>query len=332
LEVIRKAKDTSLKLILDEPELFVEFLRDFVPIDMLKNISPADVEDVSERLLPLQMEQKDLDTIKHVNLKGDRPLFVITVVDHESTVNFRAPFKMLLYIALVLENYEKEINKEVSEQKKSERKKYKGRITQTKDFKYPPILPIVFYDGNDEWTATMNFLDRTEMSDIFYKYIPKFEYELVSLREYSFNDLAKFGDILSMFMIIDKLKTAEAFTKLGELPKDYIKQLDSMNLPTHLKDLLVNVCIMLLRKINVPQDEIDVLLEKIDERGISQMLTIENYDVQKTRQEAREEAELWARAEQERADRVYQQLKSAVKLLLDQGNTVSGNCYSNEYV
>jgi len=147
LEVIRKAKDTSLKLILDEPELFVEFLRDFVPIDMLKNISPADVEDVSERLLPLQMEQKDLDTIKRVNLKGDRPLFVITVVDHESTVNFRAPFKMLLYIALVLENYEKEINKEVSEQKKSERKKYEGRITQTKDFKYPPILPIVFYDG-----------------------------------------------------------------------------------------------------------------------------------------------------------------------------------------
>ena len=169
----------------------------------------------------------------------------------------------------------------------------------------------------------MNFLDRTEMSDIFYKYIPKFEYELVSLREYSFNDLAKFGDILSMFMIIDKLKTAEAFTKLGELPKDYIKQLDSMNLPTHLKDLLVNVCIMLLRKINVPQDEIDVLLEKIDERGISQMLTIENYDVQKTRQEARAEAEHWARAEQERANRVYQQLKSAVKLLLDQGNTIS---------
>ena len=64
---IRKAKDTGLKLILDEPELFVEFLRDFIPIEMLKNIDPANIEDVTDRLLPLLSEQKDLDTIKNAN-------------------------------------------------------------------------------------------------------------------------------------------------------------------------------------------------------------------------------------------------------------------------
>jgi len=41
------------------------------------------------------------------------------------------------------------------------------RVTQTKDFKYPPVLPIVFYDSEDEWTAETNFLHRTEMCDIF---------------------------------------------------------------------------------------------------------------------------------------------------------------------
>ena len=65
---IRKARDTSLELILNEPELFVEFLRDFIPIEILKDIDPADVEDVTERLLLLMSEQKDLDTVKRVNL------------------------------------------------------------------------------------------------------------------------------------------------------------------------------------------------------------------------------------------------------------------------
>ena len=47
---------------MDEPELFVEFLRNFVSVDILKDIDPTDVEDMTERLLPLISEQKELDT------------------------------------------------------------------------------------------------------------------------------------------------------------------------------------------------------------------------------------------------------------------------------
>ena len=298
MAVIHKAKDNSVKSILAEPELFAEFLRNFIPIDILKDVAPANIEDISERLISLVSEQKDGDTIKRVNLNDGKSLFVIAIVEHESKVNFRAPFKMLLYIALILNDYEKEVNKDV-------------KITHAKDFKYPPILPIIFYDGESEWTAEMNFLDRTEMSEIFTKYIPKFEYELVSLKDYSFADLAEFDDILSLSMMVDKLKTAEAFSELGKLPKKYIERLKDMNVPPHLKELLVKVITVLLRKIDVPQDEIDVLVERIDERGVSEMLAIENYSVQATRREAdqqRAEAELL--------------LKNAVKSLLSRGNTV----------
>ena len=330
MATIRNAKDNSLKLILDQPEFFVEFLQDFVPIDILKNVSPTDIEDVTERLLSLVSEQKDLDTVKRINLQGNKPLFVITIVDHESGVNFRASFKMLLYIALVLDAYEKEINKQEAEKKKAEGQEYKGKISHTKDFKYPPILPIVFYDGKDEWTASTNFFDRTEMNNIFEKYIPKFEYELVSLKKYSYEDLAEFGDVLSLIMILDKVKTAEDFSELRKLPLKYKKRLDSINAPPHLKEILVKVFTLFLRKINVPQDEIDELVENVDERGVSTMFGIEGYDVQETRRLAREEADRRAeeadrRAEEEsrRARKAENRLKSAVKLLMDQGNTTT---------
>jgi len=50
-------------------------------------------------------------------------------------------------------------------------------------------------------------------------------------------------------------------------------------------------------------------VEKIDERGISEMLAIENYSVQQTRREARAEAE--------------NRLKSAILSLLSKGHTVT---------
>jgi len=162
----------------------------------------------------------------------------------------------------------------------------------------------------------MNFLNRTEMSDIFAKYIPKFEYELVSLKEYSFTDLADFGNTLSLFMMVDKLQTAEAFDEFRNLTEAHVERIDNMNVPPHLKKLLVNVITLLLRRIDVPQVEIETLVKRIDERGISEMLAIENYSVQATRREAK------AEAEQQRAEAV-QQLRSAVKALFDKGSTVT---------
>jgi len=254
----------------------------------------------------LVSEQKDGDTIKRINLKDGTPLFVIAIIEHESKVNFRASFKMLLYIALILNDYEKEINKN-------------AKITLTKDFKYPPVLPIVFYDGEDDWTAATNFLHRTEMHEIFEKYIPKFEYELVSLNDYTFEDLAKFGNVLSLFMMIDKLKTPDDLSNWGKIPKEYVHQLEAMNIPPHLKELLVRVITVLLRKIDIPQDEINNFVEKIDERGISEMLTLENYSVRETRLEAK--AEAWEEARQ-LVEKTEHHLKSAIKALLDKGITI----------
>ena len=171
-------------------------------------------------------------------------------------------------------------------------------------------MPIVFYDGDAEWTAETNFINKTEMQEVFEKYVPKFEYELVSLKDYSYEDLANFGGILSLFMMIDKVRNPEELAELGKLPTEYATKLKSLNVPTHLKELLMKVVNVLLTK--VPQEEINIIMEKIDERGVSEMLTLDNYSVQETRRQAREDADR-QRIEAE------SRLKVAIKLLLDRG-------------
>ncbi|AEF85226.1 conserved hypothetical protein [Treponema primitia ZAS-2] len=196
---IYHAKDNSFKLILGNHELFVEFLRDFISIDLLKDIQPEDIEDLTERFLPLFQNAQDSDMVKRINLKGEAPLFVIAIVEHESQVNYRSSFKLLQYITLVLDSYEKDANRETP------------GISATRDFRYPPVLPVIFYDGKAPWTAEKNFLNRTALNGLFRKYIPKFEYELVDLNRYTREDILRFNDMLSFIMLIDKIETHDGF-------------------------------------------------------------------------------------------------------------------------
>ena len=274
---IHKAKDNSFKLIFNDPSLFAEFLRNYIPIDILNDIQPEDIEDITERFLPLFQDNKDSDTVKRVTLGSNPPLFVIAILEHESGVNHRTSFKMLQYITLVLTDFEKEINKE------------KANASSAKGFKYPPVLPIVFYDGASKWNAETNFLDKTELNNVFYKYIPQFEYELVNLNEYREYDLIKFGGVLSLIMIIDKINDAGGIGLLSKLPSDYIEKL-LFDIPPHLNKLLADVITVLLKRINVPDDEITGITEKLYRREIQEMFAwADNYDVQETRRIAREE-------------------------------------------
>ena len=126
---IHNAIDNSFKLIFDDHRLFADFIKDFIHIDILEDIKPEDIEDISERFLPLFQEHRDADTVKRIKLKGNIPCFIIAILEHESKVNYRSCFKMLQYICLVLDSWEKEAEKE------------KPGSTLLKDFKYPPVLP-----------------------------------------------------------------------------------------------------------------------------------------------------------------------------------------------
>jgi hypothetical protein len=296
---IHSAKDNSFKLIFGNHELFTEFLRDFVPIDILKNISPSDIEDISERFLPLFQEARDSDTVKRINLKNtSEPLFVIAIVEHESKVNHRASFKMLQYICLVLERYEKDADRE-----------HPG-LSRTKHFRYPPVLPVVFYDGPDTWTAAMNFADRTRMNDVFAKYIPSFEYELVSLNRYSREDLMGFRDALSVIMSVGKLPKQGASEALEKLFTEYVP---ALNIPGNLRKLIADVITVLLDRLGVPEERIGAVTGMIETKEDSPMFEQLIEGLLEEKQLACEEAAEKTRAE-DREEAYREKLEIARKL------------------
>ena len=276
---IHNTADNSFKLIFDNHRLFADFLRDFVHVDILKDVKPEDIEDMKERFVPLFQEQRDADTVKRVSLKGGTPFFVITILEHQSQVNFRTCFKMLLYISLVLAEWEKETERQ------------KPDSVLLKDFKYPPVLPIVLYDGRGAWTAQRNFYERTYLNTTFEKYIPKFEYEVVNLNDYSEEDIMMFGGALSFILLVDKIRNGKEKFQTSQLPENYVEKL-RLQIPEDMNKLLVDITLSLLDKGGHDQDEAEAaaaIVEKANRKEYGGMFEAVRESIREGREEAFQE-------------------------------------------
>lgn len=131
------------------------------------------------------------------------------------------------YMIYIWEAYEKEAES------------LKKGITRQKDFKYPPILPIVYYEGKQKWTVPVDFKSRIMEGEAFARYIPNFEYYLVPLRNYSSQELLDREDDISLLMLINRMQTEED---------------------------IADVLLAFLLKTNLSADEADEKLERADEK------------------------------------------------------------------
>ncbi|MCL2070368.1 MAG: Rpn family recombination-promoting nuclease/putative transposase [Treponema sp.] len=300
---IHNTADNSFKRIFDDHRLFVDFIKDFIQIEILEDIKPEDIEDISERFLPLFQENRDADTVKRINLKGPTPLFVIAVLEHESKVNYRSCFKMLQYICLVLDAWEKEAEKE------------KPGSSLLKDFKYPPVLPMIFYDGKGDWTAQRNFFDRTHLNQVFEKYIPKFEYELINLNDYSEEEIMRFGGALSYIFLIDKIRNSREKERINRLPDDYVERL-RLQIPDDMIKLLTDVTLSLLDKSGHNRNEAEAvaaIIEKAEGKEYGGMFEAAIESLREEREEA------WAEGHAEGMEKGREKGREDVLRLLEQG-------------
>ena len=280
-----KYRDSSSKIIFEDPTLCAQFLRGYLNIPLLKNVQPEDIEDVTSRYVHLFTEERNSDVVKKVHIKSKghtpakkTPFYLISLIEHKSNVDYNVVMQVFRYMVFIWEDYEKEMEKQ------------QPGISKTRDFLYPPILPIVFYDGIDNWTAAVRLHERVLLSDLLGEYIPDYRCILMQVREYSNAELMKREDVLSVVMMLTNLHQASDFTKIvSEVSPEYL-QMVLKDAPEYLLNIVSQVTEVLLSKINVPDSEIEKFSEQIKERHMGELfVNFEPYDVQATRREAREE-------------------------------------------
>lgn len=216
--------DSSSKLIFGDKILSCQFFRDYADLEILRNIQPEDIEDVSERYVPLYSTERESDTVKKVNIKKylslsedenplNLPLYIVSLIEHKTKVEYNVAMQMLRYMIHIWEDYEKEMEKE------------QAGISNKKDFRYPPILPIVYYEGTGSWTAPMDLSDRILCKELLGRYLPHFQYQLVRLHDYSNEELLNRGDEISLTMLINKIADLKDMEAFADLPMEQINEI-----------------------------------------------------------------------------------------------------------
>lgn len=279
-----KVHDSSSKLIFGNAKLCSQFLRNYMNMPILKNVRAEDIEDVSERYIPMFTEERNSDTVKRIKISEKDTFYFISLIEHKTKVDYNISMQLLRYMVYIWEDYEKEMERQ-----------HKG-ISRTKGFRYPPILPVVYYEGKENWTASGNFKDRIMSHKAFEPFTPGFFYKLIQLNSYSIEELIEKKDELSLVMLINRIQDSEEFRELS-LPKDYLKDL-SEHSTEEVLDILERVIKVMLRHFKVSEEEAEEFVGRVKERKMSELFeNFKGFDLPAAREKAK--AEGWAEGQKE---------------------------------
>ena len=162
---------------------------------------------------------------------------------------------------------------------------YKDQV-KTKSFRYPPILPVVYHEGSDTWTAPMHLKERIFMHEIFEEYIPDFTYCLVDNHSYTNQELLERQDEMSLIMLLNKIQTKADLSEFLHIPGAEINRIVQES-PEAVIDIIVMIMQALCTKLNLSNQDTEECIKKVRTRNMGYLwANMEKIDVQAIQAEA----------------------------------------------
>ena len=261
-------------------------------MEIFAKLQPEDIEDVTSKYQAYLGVEFESDVIKKIRIRTgeeEKEIFVIPLIEHKSQVDYNVQMQLLRYMSVIWYDYGKKMNKGAE----------KYRPTSRKSFRYPPIIPIVYYEGKENWTADTELWKRIEYGEVLKEFIPAFSYKVIRIHDYTNEELQKHTDEMSLVMMINKIQSPEDYTEFIQKSEVYMNDVlkDS---PQELIEILRDVFWSLLMKINVPQEEAEELMEQMGAKNMGYLFeNIKKMDIQAERRNTQKAQERAERAEAE---------------------------------
>lgn len=300
-------RNANSRIIFKNPELCCQFLKDNFDIPLLKNIRPEDIEDVSEKYQAYLGIELESDSVKRIHLKPgefnlETEMYLVSLIEHKSHVDYDVPMQLLKYMVCIWGNYAREMEQ-----------KHPG-ITARKGFRYPPILPIVYYEGRENWTADLYLKDRIFLKDIFGSYLPDFTYRVVRIHDYSNEELLARKDEMSLLMMLNKVQSPEDMENFLGARKERIEDI-IRNAPQNIIEIIASTIHSLCIKMDMSTERAAQCVEAVKERNMGYLFeNMERLDIQLERKYDKKYREMyeqkWEDAQKHFA-KMYQDIEKA---------------------
>ena len=192
--------DESYKSVLSNAANFLHFLKKYIAAPWTADISVDDLATVNKSYITPEFGEIDSDLIYKLKIK-DTDVYFYVLVELQSQVDHTMPFRLLRYMVELLNDLFKNIEKNIRERK---------------DFRLPAIVPIVLYNGGDNWTAVRTYKEYTENYEIFGDCIIDFHYLLFDLKRTDEAAMLLTKKILDIVFLLDKRRLENPENKVSE--------------------------------------------------------------------------------------------------------------------
>ena len=272
-------RDANSHLIFSNPVLTCQFLKGYTGISLFQDLTPDDIEDVTERYKAFLGVEFETDTVKRIRIRLDgqeKEVYVISLIEHKSYVDYDIAMQLLRYMTVIWHDYKVKRNKE------------KDGISRQMSFRYPLIIPIVYYEGAENWTADLHLLDRIEGGEQMRKYLPDFEYKVVRLHDYTNDELQKMNDEMSLVMMINRVQSEQDYQEFLNITKKVIVTI-YQNASPDLQEIYQEILWTLLMQMKVPQKQANEMMEGLGVKGMGYLFeNLKGIDIGKMQEESRE--------------------------------------------
>jgi predicted transposase/invertase (TIGR01784 family) len=236
--------DESYKSILSDIDGFVHFIRKYFHVLWADYITASNTERVNASYITPEYSRIDSDIIYKVR-HGNTDAYFYILVELQSKVDFTMPFRLLRYMVGLLNDIFNGMD---------------AGVRERKDFRLPAIVPIVLYNGYDDWTAAGTFREYTADYEKFGPNIIDFEYLLFNLKQRDEAELLPIGNVLDAFLSLDKRRLEKRLS-----PEEFVKWWTEQapNLSVEDRDTLINWMERVLYRGSLSQKEMKGLKQSL---------------------------------------------------------------------
>ena len=180
--------DKGYKQLLANKKTFLELIRTFVQEEWVNEIDEDRLILVDKSYVLEDFSEKEADVVYRLRMK-ERDVIFYVLLELQSTVDFLMPFRLLQYMV--------QIWRETYNNTPKEERERKG-------FRLPAIVPAVLYNGENNWSAKMNFREMLADHEKFGKRVLDFSYILFDVNRYKDQELYEIANLISSVFYLDQ--------------------------------------------------------------------------------------------------------------------------------
>ena len=200
----------------------VRGLLEIVAGELVELIDFTQLSQINRSFIPDNLREQESDLVFSGPLRGESEtdeLLIYILIEHQSTVDLTMGFRVLFYMVQIWD---------------SQRREWESNNVPKSQWRFRPILPIVFYTGSQRWNTPLTLNAMMDLPDVLSRFVPAFDTLFLGVKETDEARLTQtdhpVGWLLTVLQKEDANKTAissalsEALSHINVLGDDHTQQ------------------------------------------------------------------------------------------------------------